>query len=67
SIDRHTSIWGYYSRFHGGLLSTISYLTLYWAYAAFMTDKTKKAVAVILSTGLVVSLYGIAEHFGIDK
>src|SRR3989344_2718845 len=31
SIDRHTSIWGYYSRFHGGLMSTISYITLYYA------------------------------------
>ncbi len=67
SIDPHTSIWGYYSRFHGGLLSTVSYLTLYWAYAAFMTGKTKKVIAVILSTGLIVSLYGIAERLGIDK
>jgi tetratricopeptide (TPR) repeat protein len=67
SIDRHTSVWGYYSRFHGGLISTICYLILYWAYAAFMTAKTKQVIAVILSTGLIVSLYGIAEHFGIDK
>ena len=67
SIDRHTSVWGYYSRFHGGLLSTVSYLVLYYAYVQFMRDKTKQVIAVILSTGLIVSLYGIAEHFGIDK
>ena len=67
SIDRHTSIWGYYSRFHGGLLSTLSYLVLYFAYAQFMRGKTKTVISVILSTGLIVSLYGIAERFGIDK
>lgn len=67
SIDPHTSIWGYYSRFHGGLLSTLSYIVLYYAYARFMRGKTKPVISVILSTGLVVSLYGIAEHFGIDK
>lgn len=67
SVDPHTSIWGYYSRFHGGLLSTISYLTLFWAYSTFMRSKTQKVVGVILSTGLVVSLYGIAERLGIDK
>lgn len=31
SIDPHTSWFGYYSRFHGGLLSTISYTLLYYA------------------------------------
>src|SRR3989344_266025 len=30
SIDPHTSIFGYYSRSNGGLLSIISYLLLYW-------------------------------------
>ncbi|MFZ5366597.1 MAG: O-antigen ligase family protein [Patescibacteria group bacterium] len=34
SIDRHTSLFGYYSRFHGGLLSTFSYLLLYWAFVS---------------------------------
>jgi hypothetical protein len=67
SIDPHTSLWGYYSRFHGGLTSTICYLILFWAYSTFMRSNTKKSLAVILSTGLIVSLYGIAEHFGIDK
>lgn len=67
SIDRHTSVWGYYSRFHGGLLSTVSYLILYWAYSTFMRDKTKKVIGVILSAGLVVSLYALAERLGIDK
>ncbi len=66
SLDRHTSVWGYYSRFHGGLLSTISYIILYYAFISNQIS-VKKSLKVILSTAVIVSLYGIAEHFGIDK
>src|SRR3989344_8082372 len=34
SIDRHVSIWGYYSRFNGGIVSIISYLLLYFAFVS---------------------------------
>jgi len=37
SIHPHTSLWGYYSRFHGGLMSTISYILLYYAFVSNMT------------------------------
>ncbi|MFH1561073.1 MAG: O-antigen ligase family protein [Patescibacteria group bacterium] len=68
SIDQHTSIFGYYSRFNGGLLSTICYLVLYWA-AVSNLDKgqLKTIVKTILASSLLVAGYGIAEHFGIDK
>src|SRR3990167_110510 len=56
SLDPHTSFWGYYSRFNGGLLSTLCYLVLFWAYATFMRNKTKSVLSVILSTGLIVAL-----------
>src|SRR5581483_2891044 len=40
SLDQHVSIWGYYSRFNGGLLSTISYIALYYALVSnFQEDK----------------------------
>src|SRR6185437_1886892 len=32
SLDSYVSFWGYYSRFNGGLLSTITYIFLYYAY-----------------------------------
>lgn len=68
SIDWMTSVFGYYSRFNGGLLSTISYLLLYWAYVSNMdTTKTIKSIKYLILSTLLVSLYGIAEHFGIDK
>jgi len=67
SIDRHTSIWGYYSRFNGGLLSTLSYLILYWAFVSnIKKNEALKAIKYLLSSAILVSLYGIAEHFGVD-
>src|SRR3989344_2377891 len=45
SIDIHTSIWGYYSRSNGGLLSIISYLLLFWAFVSNM-DKEKVLITL---------------------
>lgn len=68
SIDRHTSFWGYYSRFHGGLASTIAYLLLYWAFVSNMDKgKTLRSMFYALCSAALVAAYGIAEHFGIDK
>jgi len=68
SIDRHVSIWGYYSRFNGGLLSTVSYILLYYAFVTnFPREKLAKLFSFILTSGALVALYGILEHFGIDK
>lgn len=68
SIDRHTSIWGYYSRFNGGLLSTIAYFILYFAFVSnFPAGKIRKLFSVSLISGFLVAGYGILEHLGIDK
>ncbi len=67
SMDPHTSIWGYYSRSNGGLLSLISYLLLYWA---FVSNMDKEKVLTVLKFGLIsgfiVALWGILEHFGVS-
>lgn len=65
SIDPHTSIWGYYSRLNGGLVSIISYLLLYWAFVANFdkNDATKMLRATIIG-GLLVAVWAIPEHFG---
>ncbi len=68
SIDRHVSLFGYYSRFNGGLISTFSYLTLYYAFVSnFPKDKIIKLLQFSLISGLLVAIYGVLEHFGIDK
>ncbi|OGM08646.1 hypothetical protein A2W13_03120 [Candidatus Woesebacteria bacterium RBG_16_36_11] len=68
SIDRYTSIFGYYSRFNGGLLSQISYTLLYFAFVNNMSRKSGKKILLLLISSLsLVSIYGILEHFGVDK
>lgn len=68
SIDSHVSLWGYYSRFNGGLISTFSYFILYYAFVSnFPPAKTLRLFGFILSSGVLVSVYAVLEHFGIDK
>ena len=68
SIDPYTSFWGYYSRFHQGLLTTICYTILYFAAVKWLDKKsTQKLIKISVGTALLVSLYAIAERFGIDK
>ncbi|MBI2031986.1 MAG: O-antigen ligase family protein [Candidatus Levybacteria bacterium] len=80
SWDFHVSFWGYYSRFNGGLLSTISYIALYYAFVSNFTAKNennkietlegtkmvKNVLLVSLMSGVVVALWGIPSHFGYD-
>jgi len=68
SFDSRTSLLGYYSRFNGGLVSTVCYALLYWAWVANLdAKKTFTALKFLLASAGLVSLYGILEHFGIDK
>ncbi len=68
SIHPYTSFWGYYSRFHQGLLSTISYLVLYWGLTSNLDQKASRSLLKAIIAGATVSaLWGFAEHFGIDK
>jgi putative inorganic carbon (hco3(-)) transporter len=68
SIDRHTSIFGYYSRLNGGLLSTISYSILYFILCIYINPKfQKQIIKFVLISGSLVAIWGILEHFGIDK
>lgn len=67
SIDTHTSIFGYYSRLNGGLLSIISYTLLYFALVSnFEGMQALKFLKTAVFGGLIVALYAIPEHFGIS-
>jgi len=67
SIDRHTSFWGYYSRFHGGLASTFCYFLLSIIFLSSINKRqVKNSLFILLSAASFISLYAIAEHFGID-
>lgn len=65
SIHQRTSFLGYYSRFNGGLLSIISYILLYYAFVSNVKKKDLFGVLVSMFTSaIIVSVYGILEHFG---
>jgi putative inorganic carbon (hco3(-)) transporter len=70
SLDFHTSLWGYYSRFNGGLLSLISYIFFYYAFLSnFRTNAitmVKRSIFFSLISGLIVALWGLPSHFGYD-
>lgn len=68
SVDRHTSIFGYPSRLNGGLLSLFAYFILSQILFVNLTEKFKRQlIATSLLSGFFVSVYGIAQHLGIDK
>lgn len=67
SVDPHTSIFGFYSRLNGGLLSIICYITLALILPLYLDEKLKNyLIYTSLFSGLLVSIYGILQHFGID-
>jgi len=68
SIDQHNSFWGYYSRLNGGLLSLITFSTLFFIIQNYLdTQFIKKIIIFSLSSGVIIAIYGILQHFGIDK
>ena len=67
SLDQQVSWWGYYSRFNGGLLSTICYVILYYAFVTNLRVKhVWRTMLISLFSGLAVSLWGLPSHFGAD-
>ncbi len=65
SIDIRTSVFGYYSRFNGGLLSIIAFSLLFWAFIHNMrTKQTLKTLFILLTSGFIVSVVAIAERLG---
>src|SRR5260221_200031 len=65
SIDIQTSLFGYYGRWNGGLISLISIAILYWAFVSNINKKNlKKIILMALASSLIVAVYGILEHFG---
>lgn len=65
SIDTHVSVFGYYGRFNGGLLSIISYLILYYAFVSNPID-VKQILKTSLFSSLLVMLYGLPGRLGHD-
>lgn len=62
------SIFGYYSRFNGGLLSIISYTLLYFAFVNnIKKEKVIDFIKITFASSVIVCLYAILQKAGIDK
>lgn len=73
SIDVHTSLFGYYGRFNGGLISLITYLILYYSLASFLDESKseresfiKRLLIISVVTSALVILWGIPGKLGHD-
>lgn len=74
SIDVWTSIFGYYGRFNGGLLSIISYVLLFMIFVSNVDVSSSKTVRKTIETILkfsivgsfIVMVWGLPSKFGYD-
>lgn len=64
SVDQHVSIFGYYGRFHGGLLSWLAYSVIYFSLIQLPPKFYLNLIKLSLFSALVVSIWAILEHFG---
>lgn len=65
SMDPHVSLWGYYSRFNGGLFSILSYVFLYYAFVSNYKDLNKEEEEKELSlTRILIYIGGFAIFLG---
>jgi O-antigen ligase len=68
SIETTTSLWGYYGRFHQGLITTLCYTIIYLAASIYLNKQsTQNMIKASVTSSILVSIYAIAQHFGIDR
>ena len=60
----YTSLWGYFSRFNGELVSVLIFFGLYWTILQ-LKPKTQSVLKSVALTVLPISLYSIMQHFGL--
>ncbi len=67
SMDKHVSIFGYYSRFQGGLFSLVAYLIIFLSIIFYFKKKdVDRLLLISLFTAFIIALFGLPSHFGKD-
>lgn len=67
SIHPFTSFWGYYSRFHQGLLSTLAYTILYLGALRYLNFATAtRLLKLSLVAALIISALAVLERFNVS-
>ena len=67
SIDRHVSLFGYYSRFNGGLMSLLAYSAL--GISTYVLLSRRDIFTVFrwgIFGGILSALWALPSHFGYD-
>lgn len=65
SIDRHVSLFGYYGRFNGGLISILSYIILFYGFVSNSIN-FENILKTSLVSSFLVMLYGLPGKLGHD-
>lgn len=67
SIDRHLSVFGYYTRLNGSLVTSACYLTIFFIVSTVLSKKEAiEGLKFLVLSTVIVSLWGIPGHFGYD-
>lgn len=67
SIDQHTSLYGYYGRFNGGLFSILTYSALFLvALQVFDRQSVLRLLKISFFTSVVVMCWGLLSKFNVD-
>lgn len=67
SLDFHTSLYGYYGRWNGGLISILAYGVLLFVFVQIFTkEHVHNLLKISLVSSTIVMLWGYFAKFGID-
>lgn len=64
SSHHYTSLWGYFSRFNGGLISILIFYGIY-SCALYLKPNLLSLLKIVALTMVPVSLYSILQHYGL--
>ncbi|MCA9308402.1 MAG: O-antigen ligase family protein [Patescibacteria group bacterium] len=63
SMHMYTSMWGYFSRFNGGLISTICFVLIYLATTQLKQTHITQLYNAVVFSALPVAVLALLQHF----
>ena len=64
----YTSIWGYYTRFNGGLVSVLILFGVYFVAVNVLTRENIENLGIVLLFTLIpIGVYAVVQHFNIQR
>src|SRR3989344_7002249 len=64
SSHLYTSVWGYYTRFNGGLISIMVFVSIYLGvFSVLDKDDVSNILSLLIINSIPVSIFGISQHY----